>query len=184
MAGRVRIELLEGAKHAALAQVERRREMTNRQGITFKSGMVALAALLALLALGATGFTQREQEWMADRNYMIVPIEGSEIFKEYCASCHGMDATGNGPAALALRKAVPDLTRIAERNGGRFPTGTVKEYVSGESDIIAHGSREMPIWGPVFRQVDRDYELGQIRLHNVTVYLESLQKKVVPASGK
>ena len=37
----------------------------------------------------------------------------------------------------------------------------------------------MPIWGPIFRQLDRDYELGEIRLHNVTVYLESLQKTPV-----
>ena len=70
----------------------------------------------------------------------------------------------------------PDLTRISERNGGRFPAERVKNYISGESDIFAHGSREMPIWGPIFRQVDRDYELGEIRLRNVTIYLESLQK--------
>jgi mono/diheme cytochrome c family protein len=144
-----------------------------------RSGLALAAALFLVLAWSRPGAGQREQEWMVDRNYMVVPIEGSELFKEYCATCHGMDATGNGPAARALRKPVPDLTRLAERNGGRFPARTVKEYISGESDILSHGSRDMPIWGPIFRQVDRDYELGQIRLHNVTVYVESLQRTPV-----
>jgi hypothetical protein len=55
----------------------------------------------------------------------------------------------------------------------------VRNYISGESDILAHGTRAMPIWGPIFRQLDRDAELGEIRLHNVTVYVESLQKTQV-----
>jgi hypothetical protein len=155
--------------------------MTRKNKIRIEGAMVMAAALLVVLAWGIPGAGQREQEWMADRNYMVVPLEGSELFKEYCATCHGMDATGNGPAALALRKPVPDLTRISQRNGGTFPRESVKQYISGESDILAHGSRDMPIWGPIFRQADRDHELGQIRLHNVTVYLESLQKTVIGA---
>ena len=121
---------------------------------------------------------------MEDRNYLILPVEGSELFKSYCAACHGVDATGNGPAALALRNAVPDLTRISQRNGGTFPTERVKNYISGESAILSHGSREMPIWGPIFRQFDGDQELGEIRLHNVTVYIESLQKTQIESLQK
>ena len=141
--------------------------------------MAAVAAMLVILTLETPVAGQREQEWMADKNYLIVPVEGAELFREYCATCHGRDATGNGPAALALRQSPPDLTRISQRNRGSFPRERVKNYISGESDILSHGTREMPIWGPIFRQVDRDHELGQIRLHNVTVYLESLQKTPV-----
>ena len=153
--------------------------MTRTSRIRLEGVLVLTAAIFVILAWGIPGLSQREQEWMADRNAMMVPFEGEELFKEYCAACHGVDATGNGPAALALRKPPPDLTRISHRNGGTFPRESVKDYISGESDILAHGSRDMPIWGPIFRQVDRDYELGQIRLHNVTVYLEKLQKTVV-----
>ena len=150
--------------------------MTSKQRKGLGAGMVALAAILVMLAWEAPLAGQREQEWMADRNYMVVPVEGSALFREYCATCHGRDATGNGPAARALQKSPPDLTRISQRNGGRFPAERVKNYISGESDILSHGSREMPIWGPIFRQADQDYELGEIRLHNVTIYLESLQR--------
>jgi hypothetical protein len=138
-----------------------------------------MAVLAVILAFETPVAGQREQEWMADKNYLIVPVEGAELFREYCAACHGRDATGNGPAALALRRTPPDLTRISERNGGRFPRERVREYISGEASLLSHGSREMPIWGPIFRQADRDYELGEIRLHNVTIYLESLQKTPV-----
>jgi len=156
--------------------------MISRQRRGLGTGMVAVAALLVMLtwetplAGQREQAAQREQEWMADRNYMVVPVEGAALFREYCATCHGRDATGNGPAARALQKSPPDLTRISQRNSGRFPAERVKNYISGESDILSHGTREMPIWGPIFRQADRDYELGEIRLHNVTVYLESLQK--------
>ena len=154
--------------------------MTLMQRRGLGAAVVALSAMVVMLLTWETPLAgQREQEWMADKNYMVVPVEGAELFREYCATCHGMDATGNGPAALALRQAPPDLTRISQRSGGKFPRERVKSYISGESDIISHGTREMPIWGPIFRQVDRDYELGQIRLHNVTVYLESLQKTPV-----
>ena len=153
--------------------------MTSRQRKGLGAGMVAMAAIVVILAWETPLAGQREQEWMADRNYMVVPVEGAALYREYCATCHGRDATGNGPAALALRQSPPDLTRISQRNRGSFPRERVKNYISGESDILSHGSREMPIWGPIFRQADRDYELGEIRLHNVTVYVESLQKTPV-----
>ena len=150
--------------------------MTRSQRRGLEAGLVALAAMVGMLALETPLAGQREQEWMADKNYMVVPVEGAALFQEYCATCHGRDATGNGPAAGALQKSPPDLTRISQRNGGRFPRERVKNYISGEAYLLSHGSREMPIWGPIFRQADRDQELGEIRLHNVTVYVESLQK--------
>lgn len=143
------------------------------------AGLVALAAICVILAMETPAAAQREQEWLADKNTMVVPLEGAALFREYCATCHGVDATGNGPAAGALQKAPPDLTRISQRNGGTFPRERVKNYISGEAYLVSHGSREMPIWGPIFRQADQDYELGEIRLHNVTVYVESLQKTPV-----
>ena len=140
-----------------------------------RSGLAVVAAMIVVLLPGTPAVGQEEKGWL-DRSALTGPLEGSELFKNYCAACHGTDARGNVPAAPALKKPVPDLTQISQRNGGRFPREQVRNYISGESDILAHGTRAMPIWGPIFRQMDRDAELGEIRLHNVTVYVESLQK--------
>jgi mono/diheme cytochrome c family protein len=72
---------------------------------------------------------------------------GAELFVTHCASCHGVDARGDGPAASALRTPPADLTRIAARSGGVFPESSTARLIDGRFDLPAHGSREMPIWG-------------------------------------
>lgn len=108
----------------------------------------------------------------------IIPsIEGSDLYKTYCATCHGVDGKGGGPMAQALKARVPDLTRIARRNHGRFPLERVERIISGEEDIMpAHGSREMPLWGPIFSQIVWDQDLGRVRIHNVAKYVEGMQQ--------
>jgi mono/diheme cytochrome c family protein len=109
---------------------------------------------------------------------MIHAVDGASLFQSYCATCHGKDASGRGPAAAALKKSVPDLTQIAQRHGGAFPVDDVHLIISGE--IVpspAHGSREMPIWGPIFSQIEWDQDLGRVRIYNLAKYLETLQKK-------
>ena len=107
-----------------------------------------------------------------------VPIEGAKIFRDYCATCHGSDLKGKGPSSPSLRKPVPDLTDIEKQNGGIFPTERVKRTIEGApSAQSAHGSREMPIWGPIFHRVEWDADLGEVRLQNVTNYVRSMQKK-------
>ena len=108
---------------------------------------------------------------------LIASLQGSDLFREYCAACHGVDGRGNGPAAAALRTKPPDLTTIKKRNGDTFPAKRVRETIAGNERITAHGSREMPIWGPIFHQVERDRDWGYVRLENVTKYLESIQQK-------
>lgn len=71
-------------------------------------------------------------------------------FLRACASCHGADARGAGPAAGALRVSPPDLTLLAARNGGVFPRDAVLAVVTGARTLAAHGSREMPVWSITF----------------------------------
>ena len=101
---------------------------------------------------------------------------GSEMFVSYCASCHGKDAKGNGPAAAALKKPPTDLTTLSKKNGGRFPSNVVYVAISGQFDVSAHGSREMPVWGQVFSQSTSDSQ-AKLRLSNLTTYIQSLQVK-------
>lgn len=106
---------------------------------------------------------------------LIRSVKGSDLFREYCASCHGPDGKGNGPAASALKSKVPDLTLLAQRNGGTFPAAQVRKMVIGDSTFSAHGSREMPIWGPIFHQVEEDVDRGNVRIDNLVKYLASIQ---------
>jgi mono/diheme cytochrome c family protein len=106
------------------------------------------------------------------------PIEGAKIFRSYCATCHGTDAHGNGPAAAALKHSAPDLTVISQANGGKFPYQRIKDIIEGkQTGPVAHGNREMPVWGPVFHEIEADQDWGEVRLEAVTKYLESIQKK-------
>lgn len=71
-------------------------------------------------------------------------------FNFHCAACHGADGKGDGPVADILKIQPPDLTRIAERNGGIFSEGAVFETIAGSNMPLSHGTREMPIWGNLF----------------------------------
>jgi mono/diheme cytochrome c family protein len=107
----------------------------------------------------------------------VLPLDGARIFRNYCASCHGVNGSGDGPVAPALKTKVPLLTTLARRNHGVFPTARVRHIIGGDEDHAAHGSREMPVWGPIFHQLENDQDLGYVRLQNITEYLVSIQQK-------
>jgi mono/diheme cytochrome c family protein len=107
---------------------------------------------------------------------LIYSVKGPDLFHAYCASCHGTDGSGAGPVAPALKPKVPDLTTIAQRNGGLFPARRIQQIIAGDELIVSHGSREMPVWGPIFHQIEEDRDLGEVRLQNLTKYLEAIQK--------
>ena len=106
---------------------------------------------------------------------LIRSLKGPDLFRAYCASCHGIDGKGGGPAAVALKAKVPDLTVLAMNNRGEFPAVRVRQMITGEAIVAAHGSREMPIWGPIFHQVEEDIDRGHVRLQNLVDYLQSIQ---------
>jgi mono/diheme cytochrome c family protein len=109
---------------------------------------------------------------------LIVSINGSNLYKTYCASCHGEDAKGHGQMAVWLKVPPSDLTRIAARDGGDFPLARVERIISGEETLPrGHGTRAMPIWGPIFSQVTRDQDLGRVRIDNLARYLRDIQAK-------
>ncbi len=110
---------------------------------------------------------------------LVIPsMSGGDLFRFYCASCHGRDGQGDGPVAAALTRRPPDLTTIASRNGGRFPTDRVEGFVTGNREpTLAHGSAEMPVWGPIFRALDPQDRMNRIRIENVVAFIESIQSK-------
>lgn len=103
---------------------------------------------------------------------------GAEMYKAYCAVCHGLDGKGDGPAVPALKTAPGDMTLLTKRNGGKFPELRVFNSIRGEVGVAAHGSREMPIWGSVFQDMNRsDTAQTPLRIRNLTKYIESIQQK-------
>jgi mono/diheme cytochrome c family protein len=140
-------------------------------------GTIAGALMLALLAPSLAAQTRSPEP----RPSLVESVAGRDSFEFYCASCHGMNATGDGPVASALRTRPADLTTLARRNGGAFPRERVVDFVTGTGrTLAAHGTTEMPIWGPLFRAFDPSDARVRVRIDNLVTYLESLQ---VPSSG-
>jgi mono/diheme cytochrome c family protein len=103
---------------------------------------------------------------------------GDEMYKVYCADCHGKTGKGDGPAAAAIKAPPPDLTLLAKKNGGKFPADHVRSVLDMGVAETAHGTKEMPIWGPLFRAISqRDSRVVNLRISSLTDYIKSMQTK-------
>ena len=103
---------------------------------------------------------------------------GQDMYKSYCAACHGVDGKGNGPASDALKVPATNLATLAQKNGGKYPALKVAAVIHGDDQMAAHGSKDMPIWGSLFWGLSggHDAEVQQ-RIVNLNKYIESLQIK-------
>jgi len=104
---------------------------------------------------------------------------GRFLFRVHCMSCHGPEGRGNGAMREVLTVSPTDLTTIAKRNDGSFPTHVVIETIDGRRPLPAHGGREMPVWGITFQALDLDtnQELEvEHRIRDLVHYLESIQE--------
>ena len=110
---------------------------------------------------------------------VISSMDGRDLFSFYCASCHGRDGKGGGPVVAALKTPPPDLTSITQRNGGTFPRTRVESMVMGDGDRVmpAHGSKDMPVWGPIFRGLDARDAMNKVRISNIVGYIQSVQSR-------
>lgn len=104
------------------------------------------------------------------------PVSGKEMFNTYCAACHGKDGKGDGPAAADLKVPPPDLTKLAKNNGGKFPEDKVATTLRFGATAPAHGTPDMPTWGPLFRALKSgDESMVNLRISNLTKYIKSIQ---------
>lgn len=106
-----------------------------------------------------------------------VSTSGKELFRQYCAVCHGTDGKGGGPAAAALKSSPTDLTQIAKNNSSRFPEDRMMRILRGEETVTAHGSQDMPVWGTILHNGTNNLELAQARVHGLLQYVEDIQAK-------
>ena len=138
---------------------------------------VGLTLALSIGAAWSASFAQTT----GTRNppLVIESVAGNDVCTFYCASCHGRSGGGNGPVARSLKVSPPDLRLLARRSRGEFPRAQVEAFVThgpGASST-AHGTSDMPVWGPVFRGLGDTDTLSQVRVANLVQYLESIQEK-------
>jgi len=103
---------------------------------------------------------------------------GKEMYAQYCAPCHGTDGKGGGPAAPAMKAPPSDLTQLTKKHDGKFPANYLAGVLKFGSSLSAHGSAEMPVWGPLFQSLDKFHDTAvQQRISNLVGYIESMQAK-------
>ena len=137
---------------------------------------VVLAGVLFSLASAQHSEQTKPEQPNPETVRLIDSIDGPALYKAYCAVCHGNDARGGGPMATSLKTPPSDLTRVAARNGGVYPVARMERIISGDEQVPGgHGTRSMPVWGPIFSQIAWDQDLGHLRIHNLATFLNKLQ---------
>ena len=137
-----------------------------------------LPVLAAALLVGSLGWGQEKTTIKKTPITQSNSTSGKQMFADYCAPCHGLSAKGDGPAAAALKTPPADLTQLAKKNNGKFPMDHVMNDLRQGSSLSAHGSSDMPVWGPLFKSLDTTNPvMVDQRIHNLSVYIESLQAK-------
>lgn len=144
------------------------------------AGLVVVVLSAGVLATGSgiAGASGRLQPAAAPGMADPPREEGAQLFKTWCASCHGRSAQGDGVLAPMMRQVVPDLTGIATRNGGVFPTAYVRRIIDGR-EVRAHGDPEMPVWGTAFRETAEGYSEAAVRarIDALVAYLDTIQRR-------
>lgn len=133
---------------------------------------VAVAAALAL----TMGYADQPTGKLTIPAPKTDPTNGKLMYTNYCAPCHGADARGHGPVASQLKTAPSDLTGLAKANHGKYPDTHIVSVLRFGSEVHAHGSAEMPVWGTVFGKMTKvNSQERDLRTANLSRYLRSLQ---------
>jgi mono/diheme cytochrome c family protein len=140
-----------------------------------KSNMWLTVLLLAICFLeGSKGFASAQPAEV---------IAGGELeYQHNCAVCHGSEGRGDGIMRKYLTIRPANLRQLAKNNGGKFPFWEVYEKIDGQTEVRAHGTREMPVWGNRFRaEAGGEAKSAQTqaagRILSITFYLEHIQER-------
>jgi mono/diheme cytochrome c family protein len=130
------------------------------------------AACVLVIGVMSASASQRPD----DGGPSVMIESGRETYVFHCAACHGRTARGDGPVASVLKAVPPDLTTLATRRGGRFEDAAVTAFIVGPRPA-AHGTSDMPVWGPLFRELNPYDSRVDVRLLRLVDYLKSIQVK-------
>jgi mono/diheme cytochrome c family protein len=141
------------------------------------TGLVAATVSAAVLAVVAA---QTGEPGAQERPTIVQETwSGEDLFRTYCAVCHGTAARGDGPLADSLKRRPPDLTGIAARNAGVFPSDKVFRIIDGRERVPGHGGTDMPVWGDAFRRSVEggDAKAVRGRIEALVKYLDGIQAR-------
>ncbi len=140
---------------------------------------IALGILSLVIPVSTYGQVMIERVPLSEQQGAL--SDGKALFDELCVACHGMDGTGNGPAASALNKAPADLTVLATENNGAFPRKDVKTAIGGRFRDDVHGPIGMSSWYKVFQGANPEWRTyrrqiyAMQQINRLTEYLETIQ---------
>lgn len=135
---------------------------------------MTVLAVFAALGLVAGRVAAQDEESIA---------RGRITYRVYCHNCHGDEAKGDGRLASLLKVKPADLTRIARANHGSFPVDKVTRIIDGREEVLAHGDREMPVWGQVFMDKTGSKDDVQAKIAQLVQFLKSIQEKAPAAKA-
>jgi mono/diheme cytochrome c family protein len=136
-----------------------------------------MTAVAAAVALGV-GYADQSKPPVVIGIQKNAPLSGKLMYASYCAPCHGADGRGNGPVAPALKHPPIDLTALSKNNKGKFPAAHISSVLQYGSEISAHGTPEMPVWGPLLSKMSPGYPgESMLRINNLSHFLETIQVK-------
>ena len=140
------------------------------KGTVKKLATAGIVVLAAILLAPVTASAQADQPQKQTTT-------GREVYRTYCATCHGTSAVGDGPLASNMVKKPANLTEIAKRNGGTFPSEQVFKTIDGRSPIKGHGGPDMPVWGEAFQRSREAGDQDRVKsvIQSLVDYLESIQ---------
>jgi mono/diheme cytochrome c family protein len=149
------------------------------KSMSFVCGVLLVAASIAGVAPLAAQEDAQEVAASPEAQARL----GGLTFREYCRSCHGPEAKGDGPVAQYLTPKPADLTRIAQRNKGEFPSDAVSAAITGGKTIKGHGNSEMPVWGEAFLKIRKGQTEEEVkeRIAQIVLYLKSIQVEAEPS---
>ncbi len=140
-----------------------------------------LGAVVVVAASLSPAWAMRTHTAPAQASTTGQPVQfaGSDLFRSYCATCHGTGAKGDGPLAEMLKKRPADLTLFARNNNGIYPADMVGRIIDGRQPLAGHGGKDMPTWGDAFKESGggSDEVAVKARIDALVRHLESLQVK-------
>lgn len=142
--------------------------------------MLKRLLVIAAIATLAVGTTYAEQS----TSKITIPVtrtpatSGKQMYGNYCAPCHGVDGRGQGPVSSSLRTTPADLTALARNNHGKYPDSHVVTVLQSGAEVAAHGTAEMPVWGPILAKMNvNNAQDRMLRISNLSRYMETMQVK-------
>ncbi len=154
------------------------------EGKSVVSKVGAVLILIAGLLLGVLFIGQGiGMSRTKDPALKVVPVSysqpesGKQMYRDYCAACHGMNGKGNGPAVQFLKTPPPDLTTIGNRYTGKTVASKVAAVLRSGTASRVHGTVAMPLWESLFSSLHGGDQVGALRIRNLSEYVESIQKK-------